>query len=243
VVEHPDVAAQLKQETLAWDQSLPPLNSYDYLVPKFERHCRLTFRDTFEDTPVNARPRRATVYMENKGDSIVICEAPGRDGERCVKITDAPGLEHTCHPHFVYMPSHYSGVTTVSFDLRLGPGATMYHQWRQYPGKPYYFRGPTFYVRDGKLYHNLRKDALMRLPESQWIRVGVTSGNGSDAGSEWKLLVTCPGEVTRTFRLPIESADDYRETTWIGFVSGGHSDAEYWIDNLELKNSKADASE
>ena len=242
VAENPDVAARLKRNTLAWDKSLPPLDSFEHLMPKFEKYVRKTIRDTFENTPLHARPRRCTVYTENKGDSIIVCKTPGRDGERCIKVTDAPGLKHVFTPHFVYKPSHYSGVTTVSFDLRLGPGAVFWHEWRQYPGKPYYFTGPVFHVRDGKLYlSNRTKDGLANLPENQWIHIEVACGNGDEAGPEWKLSVTSPGDQTKTFALPMGAPGQYRETTWIGFISNGTEKAEYWLDNIELRNSKTEA--
>ena len=70
--ENPDVAAALEKRTLAWDQSMPPVDSWDYLVPSFEKYFRLTMKDTFDKSPLGGRPQRCTVYTENKGDSIVI---------------------------------------------------------------------------------------------------------------------------------------------------------------------------
>jgi len=242
VAENPDVAKELEKQTLTWDQSMPPLDSWDHLVPRFEKYFRLTVRDTFDKAPLGGRPSRCTVYTENRGDSIAISADPENETGRCIKVTDAPGLQHACHPHFVYNPNHYSGVTTVRFDLRLGPGARMYHEWRQYPGEPYFYTGPTFSVHDGKLCGTDRTNALMDLPENRWIHVDVTGGNGSEASAEWTLSIACPGEAAATFTLPMPASGDYRETTWIGFVSSGTEKAEYWLDNLELTNSKTETA-
>lgn len=238
--KNPGVASRLKKRTLEWDKSMPRLDLYDGLVPRFEKYFRMTMKDTFDRVRLNAPPQRCTVYTENKGDSVVISNSPGTRGGRCIKVTDAPGLKHACHPHFVYKPSHYSGVTTLSFDIRLGPGAQFWHEWRQYPGKPYYFTGPSFCISNSELRQSSKKEALAVIPENQWVHIEVVCGNGDDAGPEWKLSITSPGEAAKTFALPIKAQGKYRETTWIGFISNGTEKAEYWLDNIELRNSKTE---
>ena len=83
----------------------------------------------------------------------------------------------------------------MSFDLRLGPGARRYHQWREYPGRPYFDTGPSFHIVDKQLTAAGR--TLMTLPEGQWVHVEVEAGHGDQADDTWRLTVQTLLEAER----------------------------------------------
>jgi len=192
-----------------------------------------TLNDDFESLAVGAQPMDAHVHTEGKGDAIMVCNHAPAAGRHCLEIRDKPGLKHAFNPHFYYRPDHWAGRTRVSFDLRLGPGVKMYHQWREYPGVPYYDTGPSFHIVDRQLIATGR--TLLTLPEGQWVHFEVEAEHGSQARETWRLTVTLPNEAPRTFdNMPFGSPDAYRRLTWLGFVSEGDTDAVYWLDNLRV---------
>ncbi|MGD8500746.1 MAG: right-handed parallel beta-helix repeat-containing protein, partial [Phycisphaerales bacterium] len=76
----------------------------------------VSIRDNFENTTVGSRPATAECNVENKGDSITVTDETAADGRHSLKIVDAPGLQHTYNPHYVYKPNHGTGITRCSFD-------------------------------------------------------------------------------------------------------------------------------
>ena len=191
--------------------------------------------DDFESTPVGESPKHAVAYRENKGDRLVVSAGQAASGRQCVLFQDRKGLKHTFNPHLVYGPDHARGTTTVSFALRLGPGAVLRHQWRQYPGKPYFHTGPSFQVRGGKLI--LHGKERMTLPVGQWIRVDVSCAHGDQADDTWSLAVTVPGQKPQRFDgLAVGSPGSYRRLTWLGFISEADADVQFWLDDMAIAN-------
>ena len=199
-----------------------------------------TLDDGFEHSAQGAEPTDAQVHTEGKGDAIAVCTNAPAAGRHCLEIRDKPGLKYAFNPHFYYRPDHWAGRTRVSFDLRLGPGARLYHEWREYPGKPYFFSGPRLNIANRQL--TLGERTLMALPEGHWVHFELQAGHGAQARDTWRLAVTLPGKPPRTFDdLPIGSPGAYKRLTWLGFVSSGDADAVYWLDNIKLRYSKPDA--
>jgi len=91
--------------------------------------------DGFEDTKVGERPELTVVSGEEQGASIRVTDELAAEGARCLKFTDMPGLARTWQPHMYYRPNFLRGVTHVSFDVRLGEGAILWHEWRNSGGK------------------------------------------------------------------------------------------------------------
>lgn len=193
--------------------------------------------DGFEAATLGSLPMEARVHTEGKGDAIAVCDDTPAAGAHCLEIRDKAGLKHAFNPHFYYQPDHGAGRTRVSFDLRLGPGVKMYHQWREYPGLPYYDTGPSFHIVDGQLIAAGR--VLMALPESQWVHVEIEAIHGDQADDVWSLRAVLSDGTEQVFpRLPVDSPGAYRRLTWLGFVSEGDTDAVYWLDNIQVQSSK-----
>jgi len=213
----------------ARDRQFPPLRPNALKPPPF------TLEDGFEDPATGTPLLDAHIHTEDKGDAIAVCDNAPAAGTHCLEIRDKPDLKHAFNPHFFYKPEHWTGRTRVSFDLRLGPGARMYHEWREYPGLPYFDTGPSLHIFDRKL--TAGKQLLMVLPENQWINFEVSAGHGKQAQDTWHLTITLPGGTPQTFDdLPLGSPGAYKRLTWLGFVSDADADVVYWLDNLSIKH-------
>ena len=90
----------------------------------------LVLAEDFENQPVGAVPRFATVYVEGKGDSISVTDEAADTGNHSLKVVDVPGLAESYNPHFFYEPGYTEGVARCAFDLRIGVNATLSHEWR-----------------------------------------------------------------------------------------------------------------
>lgn len=190
----------------------------------------LTLRDGFETTPVGGAPADARVHTENKGDRIAVTDEVAAEGQRCLKVEDAPGLQFEYNPHLYWTPNHQEGVSRCAFDLRVEAGVVMYHEWRD-SSDPYRV-GPSFWVRDGKL--QVGGQDLIDLPADQWVHVEVSAGLGAQSAGTWELVVTLPGQPPQRFPNLPNVSPDWKTLTWLGFSSSANEKTAFYLDNLEL---------
>ncbi len=193
----------------------------------------LTFRDDFEFAPPGSPPTHAAVHTEKKGDSIGVTDETAAAGRRCLKIVDAPGLQHAFNPHFWYAANHTSGVTTCSFDLRAETGTVMYHEWRD-DANPYRV-GPSFRVEQDKL--RVVGKVLLELPAGEWVHIAVKAGLGEQSTGTWELTVELPGASPRRFEGLTAGSADSRKLAWLGFVSNATEKTTWYLDNIGLTNT------
>jgi hypothetical protein len=192
----------------------------------------LTLHEGFETTPPGGKIAAATVYTEKKNDSIVVTDETAANGKYSLRFTDAPGLQSAFNPHVVYVPNHTEGVTRCSFDLRIEPGAEIYHEWRD-DSQPYR-TGPSIFILRGKV--TVGGKELIALPDSQWARFEITAGLAVTPGRTWSLAITLPGgKVARFPDLP-PANPDWGKLAWFGFVSNATHKSVFYLDNLELMN-------
>lgn len=194
----------------------------------------LVFRDEFETSPLGARPAYAVTNLEHKGDSIAVTDEVAASGHHSLKVVDAPGLQFRYNPHFVYLPNHTDGITTCSFDMRLGAGVEMYYEWRDWRKSPYDV-GPAFRIEQGGLWVGGRQ--LMELPVGEWIHFEVVGGVGSRCTGKWDLTVTPPGEEPRRFTGLMNGSPGFEVLTWMGFSSNADADTVFYLDNVELRSN------
>ena len=154
-------------------------------------------------------------------------------GKRSVKIQDAPGLQAAFNPHLVYKPNYTAGQARCSFDLRLEPGAVLFHEWRSWDVNPYRI-GPSIWIRDGKLTVGGRP--LLDLPAGQWFHVEITAKVGTAADGKWNLTVVLPGEQPRRFPDLAVASPEFKNFTWTGWCSMATDKTAFYLDNLQVKN-------
>ena len=193
----------------------------------------LEVSDDFEFTPVGAPPADAEVHVENRGDLIRVTDETAAGGARSVRIQDAPGLQAAFNPHLVYKPNYTAGLAQGSFDLRLEPGAILFHEWRSWDVEPYRI-GPSFWIRDGQLAVGGRP--LLDLPVGPWFHVEITARVGSDADGKWNLTVVLPGESPRRFPDLAVASPDFKNLTWVGWCSMATDKTAFGLDNLQVAN-------
>jgi hypothetical protein len=193
----------------------------------------LALNEDFESAPVGAPLADAHIYVEKKGDSVAVTSETAASGKRSLKITDAPGLQHVYNPHFYYDPRHTNSVTRFSFDIRVEPGAVLFHEWRG-EGHPYLV-GPSLWIGDGKL--RVHGKDLLAMPAGKWVHFELSVGLGPQSTGTWDLAVTLPGEAPRRFTGLKNGHPDWKKLHWFGFCSTANAKTVFYLDNLKLSNT------
>jgi hypothetical protein len=142
-------------------------------------------------------------------------------------------LQIVWDPHLVYSPNHGTGTTRCAFDLRIGPGVSVNHEWRDWRESPYRV-GPSFSIRGNNL--QVADKTLLYLPSDQWIHFEVAANLGKHSSGTWSLAVTIPGEAPRTFQGLKNSSGALEKLTWLGFTSNATGPTVFYLDNLEITN-------
>jgi parallel beta-helix repeat protein len=188
--------------------------------------------DNFENTPVCAPPKLATLYVEGKGDSICVTDETAASGNRSLKVADTSGLEHPWNPHMVYVQHFRKGKAALSFDVRIEKGAIFDHEWRDV-GHPYRV-GPSIRInREGTLLANGKPLAVV--PLGKWFHIDIACGLGKKASPNYKLTVRLLDEDLGTFdEVPFQS-EKFKQIEWLGFVSNATEKAVFYLDNLKLE--------
>jgi len=187
---------------------------------------------TFERDEPGRPPRGFDVSVQNKGDSILVTEETAAAGKRSVKITDAPGLQHTWMPLLVCHTRHAKGVVSNAFDLRVEKASRVDCEWRDY-SEGGYKTGPHLAIREARL--RLVGGTTMELPENQWVRFEIQSGVGPDSTGTWSLTVTVPGQAPRIFKDLAHAKPGFKTLTWAGFSSNASAATSYYLDNFTLR--------
>jgi len=199
-------------------------------IPRRAQARPLVIDDGFELTPVGATADNAYTHGETAVATIRVTDELSATGKRCLKFTDAPGLDQPWNPHLYYSPHYVEGVVRQSFDLRLGKGAQVWVEWRD-ASSPYRV-GPSLGIHaDGRL--TARDRELLTLPVDEWIHFDIVCGLGKQATGTWQLTVTIAGKPPQRFdNLPCDPT--CRELQWLGFVSNATDRAVFYLDNVKL---------
>jgi len=193
----------------------------------------VAIKHDFETTPVGDKPRDASANVENKGDSIAVTDETAAAGTHSLKILDAPGLQNAWNPHLVYSPNHASGTTRCAFDLRIGPGVSISHEWRDWRVSPYSV-GPSLSISGDNLH--VAGKTLLRLPVNEWTHFEITADLGKNNSGVWDLTVTLPGQPPKIFQNLKAANNAFEQLTWLGFTSNAISATVFYLDNIEITN-------
>ena len=149
-------------------------------------------------------------------------------------------MKYVFNPHIFYSPHIREGLVSLSFDLRVGPGAKVWHEWRD-RSHPYRV-GPSLSIdAKGVLSANLGrgkgKRVLMTVPHDTWIHFEIRAGLGKQATGTWRLTVTVRGRKPKHFTdLPHDPK--CRRLEWLGFVSNATQRTVFYLDNVKLERIK-----
>lgn len=191
----------------------------------------LPLRQDFEALPVGAKTFEATTQEENEQATIRVTEEQAAGSKRSLKFIDLPGQKHFYNPHLYFSPQYRSGVWRGSFDLRLEPGATFSHDWRD-SANPFH-TGPSLQIgADGGL--KVGDRTLLTVPHSQWVHLAITCGLGDKANGKWQLTVTLPGQQPQTFA-DLAGSPEFKSLMWYGFVATAEQAGVFYLDNIVLE--------
>jgi hypothetical protein len=192
----------------------------------------VSINDDFETTPVGQRPTTAECNVENKGDEIVVTDETAATGKRSLKILDAPNLQHAFNPHCVYMPNHKSGISRCTFDIRIGEGVQVNHEWRDWRTSPYGV-GPSLSIDSTQL--KVDGATLLELAIDKWVHFEIAT-RLDDNNKTWDMTVTLPGQKPVKFKRLRNGNTKFDQLTWVGFVSNATNKTVFYLDNIKLTN-------
>ncbi len=193
----------------------------------------LALDESFEFMASGRPPQEGQAISENRGDAVVVSTDRASDGKKSLLLRDAEGLANAFNPHWIVRPNHTKGTTTLRFDVWLGPGAVLFHEWRTWDSGPYQV-GPSLWIRDGRL--TVGGKELIKLPLEKWITLEIICPVGSSVTGKWELRVTGPDGETKVFRdLPVGS-ERFKELTWVGWCSMAQTATNIYIDRVVLQN-------
>lgn len=148
-------------------------------------------------------------------------------GKQSLKFSDAPGQSATYNPHVHADPGFLQGTLRGRFDLRRGPRAVLYHEWRDAAG-PYHV-GPSLTVdSSGDL--KTQGQTLLKVPEDKWVRLEITHALGSGL---WDLAVTDEAGQRREWK-GLKCDAGMKALRWWGFVADGGEAASFFVDNAQV---------
>jgi hypothetical protein len=226
---------------LANDVKYPPIQ----FAPTPPPMPPLTLHEDFEAPPPQAQPLQGAVSADGSNALVVVTDKMAASGRQSLKLQDSPALRAAYLPLISYRPKHTSGITRLSFDVRLGPGACLGHDWRD-EASPYN-SGARLNICDGKL--QVTGQPPVEIPSDRWVRIQIVSRLGKDSTGTWDLTVNLLeplADVQNDVRLiaqPLAQwtglkyvSPAFRELRWFGFISNATKESEIYLDNVELTN-------
>ncbi len=194
--------------------------------------------DGFEDTSVGEKPVCTNVDKPQKGAGITVTDALAASGKHSVLFQDCEGLKSDWMPHMNYRPNWRKGMLHGSFDVRLGEGAKLAHEWRDWSHTPYTVGPSLLFDADGTLKSGASK--LMPLPVDTWINIRIVCPLGNEAAGTFDLTVTVDGTSTVFEELPL-GEPKWNRVTWIGWSSQATTESRFHLDNLDFRRPAVQA--
>lgn len=190
----------------------------------------LAVNDDFETGTLTPLLTLATLDQEGRTDLILVTTNVAASGKRSLLIQDRAGLKAAYNPHFYWDPHYDKGQASLSYAIRLEPGARVLCEWRS-DGHPYR-TGPSLEFRDRQVFS--RGQSLAEIPENQWIRVEMRASLGR-SNSQWNLGLTMPdGKRKALSVLPCDS--DWKAARWVGFSSLAVNESRFELDDVVMQN-------
>ncbi len=173
-----------------WEADAQPCPAPPYLIDQDFEHAGLGTLGI----------RGAKYSRENKGESIGVTDetssplSPG--SKRCLKVQDAPGLQHSYDPVLDIYPSTWDTSTFhIAFDVMAKPGADWFFEMRGKNGD--FGHGPYLRWQNGQFVAGVDgKTVLATIPASEWFRVSLTATTGS---GKWAFELTRQDGTKKAF--------------------------------------------
>jgi hypothetical protein len=190
--------------------------------------------DDFEESTQGAGPAKRTIQGADEDVHIRVTDETAAQGTRSLKLTDGPEAEKTFYPYLIYKPEFSEGRATISFHIRLEPGAVAEVEAREYSGGKY-TSGPSLRLEgSGRLLAGGKE--LLRIPAGEWFHLDMGFGLGKDAAPTYDLTVTLPGEDPQRFDALPMVKPEFSRLDWLGITCPGTAEAVFYIDDVRILN-------
>lgn len=200
------------------------------VMPPKKEPLPVTINDGFEETPMGAPPMFGTVHGKTEKANICVVDTAPALGKRCLKFTDAAGLDNIWNPHIYLHPHLRNSVLHGSFDLKLEAGAVFTTEWRT-DGSPYVGGPQVSATADGALTVN-GKEAVTA-PIGTWIHVDLVCDVRKKEGKTCTATVQVQGQAPVSLEVPVN--DRFKGMDWVVFVADADADSVFYLDNVVLE--------
>ncbi|NDP21050.1 MAG: T9SS type A sorting domain-containing protein [Paludibacter sp.] len=199
----------------------------------------LQFDENFESLVVGTNPPYSVIAPVNvfpaAGVWVGTTTEQSKSGTHSFKMSEGDNSLTGYLPEMTFMPCHFGGATTFSFDVRLAsagsPILNLNFQDRSNVTSVYGF---SLSFKDSALYVGSTK--IVAIPKDQWVHVGIFNiKTGADANGKCDLTITLPNGTIVQKQLSVNSAWNYLD--FLEFNMGGNLAQTVYLDNLKLTNT------
>jgi hypothetical protein len=159
------------------------------------------------------------------------------NGEQCLEVVYAPGLQHAFNPHLFYVPNYDQGRVRFAFSLRTEANTEVDLELRDNATR--YKVGPRLRVTKGKILIDGAES--ITFPVNEWVRYEIITHVGDQSTGDWTLRLTFADGTKKTERvfdgLKFRNAD-WRSLNWLGFsnVVRTSDQTTYFLDDIVIDN-------
>jgi hypothetical protein len=200
--------------------------------------------EDFESTPTGRQPDMFSITPANRPELVRVTDEVAAGGKKCLKFTDAAGLQHSWEPHLCYSSKRYLGaLVRFSCDIQNctehpSDGYLGLRDWGSAGGQ--YREGPSLtWKADGTLLAGTKP--IAQLPPGRWCHFAIeirqdVSDQATKRPQTYRLQLTLAGEPPKTFELPLADRQ-FRQFTWFGFSATGAPGSVFYVDNIRLEQA------
>ncbi len=195
-------------------------------------HVPISVNYTFEESKPGSPPLDARVHQSGAA-VVAITDEIAATGQQSLKFQDAAGVQPRWLPHLEYIKTYTNNNVTLSWDMlnsREKP-AEFIVELRDYSSGDF-LTGPRISVsKGGEL--KASNTSIATIPLGQWVNVKIQLTCGSENPGTYTLELSIPGgkPIAKTIT---NSSPQFKNITWLGFISNSDEDALFYIDNLRM---------
>jgi len=215
----------------AWVALPKAVKRPEFALPATAERSDKGIDDGFESTAAGAKAAAAQTAGEGGGAQARIVEGVAASGRRSLKFTDAAGLPASHCPMISYALNLRKGVARASFDVRMEPGAILWHEWRD-AAHPYH-AGPSIRI-GAKGDVTAGKARIGTVPHGAWTRVEIAYPLGAASTGAYDLRITPAGGATIVHTNLPSATKEFRSFQWAGFISAATNPAVFHVDNVSI---------
>jgi len=199
----------------------------------------LQFDEDFESLAIGTNPPYSVIAPINvypaAGIWVGTTTEQSKSGTHSFKMSEGDNSLSNYLPEMTFMPCHFGGTTTFSFDVKLAStGTPTLNLNFEDRSKITAVHGFGLSFKDSALYAGSTK--IVAIPKDQWVHVDILNiKTGTDANGKCNLIITLPNGTLVQNQLTVNSTWNYLD--FLEFNLGGNLAQEIYLDNLKLTNT------